>query len=246
MRNIQLIVAYDGTGLHGWQKTSLGPSVEEHLEKVLSQVLQEKPKLQAASRTDAGVHAEGQVVNFFTTKDLSLERLQKSFNALLPKQISILKVEEAPSSFHPTLDNQGKEYHYHVCNTLFQKPKHRLFSWQVPYSLSMDLMQQASRFFLGTHDFSSFCNQLPLLDKSAICTLEKIEIEEMEEQRIVFKIRGDRFLFRMVRNLVGTLVYVGGGKIPLSDIPSLLKNKQRAAAGITAPAHGLHLMNVFY
>ena len=247
MKNIKLTLAYDGTGLLGWQKTPLGPSVEEWLEIVLSQILQEKISLQAASRTDAGVHAEGQVVNFFSkTLSISLDRLQKSMNALLPKQITVLTIEYASDSFHPTLQNQGKEYHYLICNIPFQKPKHRLFSWHVPYKLDLDLMRQGAALLIGTHDFSSFCNQLPLLDKDPTCNLHSITIEPFEENRLRIKVQGNRFLFRMVRNLVGTLVYVASQKIPLEEVPLLLEVKQRARAGVTAPAHGLHLIEVFY
>lgn len=247
MKNIKLTLAYDGTGLLGWQKTSVGPSVEGWLETILSQILQEEIQLQAASRTDAGVHAEGQIVNFLSRKNsLSLHRLQKSLNALLPKQITVLKVEEALESFHPTLQNKGKEYHYLICNLPYQQPKHRLFSWHVPYPLDIELMKQGSRFLIGTHDFSSFCNELSLSNKNPTCTLETITIEPLEESRLRIKVKGDRFLFRMVRNLVGTLVYIGSKKIALEDLPLLLKAKERARAGVTAPSHGLHLMQVFY
>lgn len=225
----------------------MGPSVEEHLENILSQILQQGVKLQAASRTDAGVHAEGQVVNFLAEKkEVDLNKLQKSLNALLPKQIVAMSLEEMPLEFHPTLDNKGKEYHYFLCNGSFQKPKHRLFSWHFPYPLDLNKMQLAAESFLGTQDFSVFCNELSLSKKNPVCTLHSIDIECFEEGRICFKVRGNRFLFRMMRNLVGTLAYIGCGKIEISEIPTLLKEKQRALAGVTAPSHGLHLMNVFY
>lgn len=247
MTNIKLILSYDGTNLLGWQKTPLGATVEDYLEKALFQILQKKITLQAASRTDAGVHAEGQVVNFsINSLSFSLERLQKSINALLPSQITVLKIDKVPEDFHPTLGNLGKEYHYYICNTPWQKPKHRLFSWQVSNPLDKKKMDLAIPHLLGTHDFSTFCNELPLLDKDPTCTLHSIEIEQLEFHRFCFKVIGDRFLFRMVRNLVGTLAYVGLGKIPLEEIPSILKSRKRKEAGITAPAHGLHLMNVFY
>lgn len=247
MKNIKLLLSYDGTSLLGWQKTPLGPTVEEHLEKALSQILQEKIKLQAASRTDAGVHAEGQIVNFLTQKTfLDLHKLQKSINALIPKQITVLDIEEMPINFHPTLDNLGKEYHYFICNTAFQKPKERLFSWHFPYSLDLQKMQETASYFLGTHDFSTFCNEISLSKKNPLCTLYSLEITFFDSNRFCFKLRGDRFLFRMVRNLVGTLAYAGCGKLESSQTPTLLKNCKRETAGVTAPAHGLHLIKVFY
>lgn len=247
MKNIKLLLAYDGTNLLGWQKTSLGPSIEQHLETVLTQILQEPISLQAASRTDAGVHAEGQVVNFFTKKEtLDLAKLQKSLNGLLPKQITVLQIEEMPISFHPTLESQGKEYHYFLCNTAVQQPKHRLFSWQFPYRLDLNNMQLACAHFLGTHDFSTFCNELPLSKRDPVCTLKSIKLVTLDSSRLCIQVRGNRFLFRMVRNLVGTLAYIGCGKIPLSAVPDLLQSRQRKVAGVTAPSHGLHLIQVFY
>ncbi|MES2200565.1 MAG: tRNA pseudouridine(38-40) synthase TruA [Chlamydiota bacterium] len=247
MKNIQLIIAYDGTGFLGWQKTPLGSTVEETLETVLSQILQEKIHLQAASRTDANVHAEGQSINFFTNKDrIPLSKLLQGINALLPPSIAALSIEEKPFPFHPTLDSQGKEYQYFICNTPYQQPKHRFFSWHVKSPLQIDLMKEASKHLLGTHDFSAFCNQRSLLDKDPTCTLYSIKIDLLENDRIKFSIIGNRFLYRMMRNLVGTLAYIGQGKITPEEVKEILLQKKRALAGITAPAHGLHLIQVFY
>lgn len=247
MKNIKLTLAYDGTAFLGWQKTAMGPSIEESLEKALKQILQEKTPLQAASRTDAGVHAEGQTVNFFTNKDfISLSKLQKGLNALLSNSITILRAEEADISFHPTLDNLGKEYHYFLCNTPYQQPKHRFFSWHVPIALDILKMKQGAELLLGTHDFSAFCNERSLMDRDPVCTLHSIDIAHLEQGRICIKVRGNRFLFRMVRNIVGTLVYLGQEKISLTDLDKALKSLKRANAGVTAPALGLHLIEVFY
>jgi tRNA pseudouridine38-40 synthase len=247
MRNIKLVLAYDGTDFLGWQKTPLGPTIEEALEKVFSQILQEKIALQAASRTDAGVHAEGQVVNFQTKNDkIPLQKLQHSANALLPRSIVIAEIEEAPLSFHPTLDNLGKEYHYFICNGPWQKPKNCAYSWHIPTALDIEAIQKSLPSILGLHDFSSFCNERSLLTKDPICFIESIELSSIEKSRFCFQVRGNRFLFRMVRNLIGTLVYVGLGKISPHEIGIILQSKDRKRAGVTAPAHGLHLMQVFY
>jgi len=244
--NIKLIVAYDGTRYLGWQKTKEGPSIEEYLEKVLSQILQETISLQAASRTDAGVHAEGQVVNFFTSQDLDFKQLLKSVNSLLPSDISVVEMSKRPLTFHPTLDCKGKEYHYFVCNKIFQLPFQRHFSWHFPYPLNFSLMEKACSFFVGVHDFSSFCNERSLLKRDAIREIYHCGIEILPEERLQFVLKGNHFLYKMVRNIVGTLIYVGCGKISLESIPHILLSKDRAQAGVSAPAHGLVLKKVFY
>jgi tRNA pseudouridine38-40 synthase len=209
--------------------------------------LQEKVSLQAASRTDAGVHAQGQVVNFFTKKEsLDCAKLHKSLNCVLEPSISILAVERAPLTFHPTLDNIGKEYQYFVCNGPMQLPKNRYYSWHFPYPLDRKAMLAAAESLCGTHDYATFCNESALFDRSTVCTVHAIEIHERPSQRLVFTIKGDRFLFRMVRNLVGTILYVGCGKMQAQDISSILQSKKRAQAGVTAPSRGLHLMEIFY
>lgn len=246
--NVKLTLSYDGNNFLGWQKTSMGRSVEEELQKVLEQILQEPIQLQAASRTDAGVHALGQVVNFYTKKEeLPLSKLKISLNSLLPKDIAVLELETAPANFHPTLDCIGKEYHYHLCYGSTQIPMHRFYSWHYPHKLNLQLMRQASSYFLGTHDFSSFCNYKK--NSNYVHherTINSIEFVELPQDRLRIEIRGNSFLYKMVRNLVGTLAYVGCGKIPLEHIPTILKKKDRTLAGMTAPAHGLCLYEVFY
>lgn len=247
MKNIKLLVAYEGTRYFGWQKTKMGPSIEESLEKALGQILQQEVALQAASRTDRGVHAEGQVVNFCTEKlTLDLGRLQHSLNALLPDDISICSVEEAAVDFHPTLQTKGKEYQYQICNRTLQLPFFRHISWHYPLPLTLEKMREAAKVLIGEHDFSCFCNELSLSTASSICTLSGIDIEPLTDQRLLLAIRGDHFLYKMVRNIVGTLVYIGAGKIPASHLSSILKSRDRTRAGVTAPAHGLRLKQVFY
>lgn len=243
--NIKVIVAYDGTRYLGWQKTNAGPSIEGNLEKVLSQVLQQNISLQAASRTDAGVHARGQVVNFLLPKEHSLYRLQHSLNGLLPHDISILTMEEERENFHPTLHCIGKEYHYDICNTPSQLPFDRHYSWHIPFDLSISDMQSAAKDLVGRHDFSSFCNQRKLLDKDTTREIFKIDILPLSHGRWRISVHGDHFLYKMVRNIVGTLIYVGCGKLPPSLI-DILQSKDRTQAGVTAPAHGLTLHRVFY
>ena len=247
MYNIKLIVAYFGLPFIGWQRSKMGPSIEETLETTLKQILQHDVKLNAASRTDAGVHAEGQVVNFITHKSVCLQSLQHSLNAMLPKTISIMAIELCPKDFHPTLCCVKKEYRYHLCYGSTQMPFLRHTFWHFPYPLDMLNMQRAAEFLLGTHDFSSFCNERALWDRDPICHLENVEIYSLQGQQcLIISITGDHFLYKMVRNIAGTLAYVGCGKLQVDQIPNIIASRDRTKAGVTAPAHGLILKRVFF
>ena len=248
MHNIKLIVAYDGTAYLGWQKTGTGQSIEEALQKVLEKILQHSVVLQAASRTDAGVHAKGQVVNFLTTNpDLDLSRLKSSLNGLLPHDMIVLLAEEMPLHFHPTLNCIGKEYRYYICYDQWQIPYHRFYSWHVPYRLDVEKISQALLLFIGTHDFSSFCNVRKNDHYSDyIREVSALKIIQLEEKRLCLSISGNHFLYKMVRNIVGTLVDIGRGKIHLEQLPCIFEAKSRPQAGIAAPAHGLFLHEVKY
>lgn len=248
MHNIKLIVAYDGKDYLGWQKTNMGPSIEATLQSVIEQILQHQAFLQAASRTDAGVHAQEQVVNFITTKaHLDLDKFQSSLNSLLPKDIVVLKAELMPASFHPTLDCIGKEYRYYICYDKTQLPHYRFYSWHVPYYLNLELIQEALPKLIGTHNFATFCN----IKKNAHYTnyireVHQLELIELDEKRLCFRICGNHFLYKMVRNLVGTLVDLGRGKIIPETLTTILQSEYRPQAGVTAPAYGLFLHAVFY
>ena len=262
MKNIRLLVTYDGTHFFGWQKTAMGPSIEETLRAVLKQILQEPVKLQAASRTDRGVHAQRQVVNFMTEKD---PPLKISLNRLLPSSIKVLDVKVMPPTFHPTLDAKKKLYTYCICFGPTQLPFHRHFSWHVPYQLNLNEMQSAAAYLIGEHDFSAFCNMHSNMNyPHKRRTIESIELTNLFEQiaptscqsnsekfgqganRLQIAIRGDHFLYKMARNIVGTLVYVGRGKLIADAIPEILASKRRLEAGITAPAHGLTLKEIYF
>lgn len=246
--NIKLTVSYDGTDFFGFQKTKAGPSVEEELEKALGSILQESVKIQAASRTDRGVHAKGQVVNFFTDKFLNLKQLHLSLNQLLPSSIAILDVEEMPISFHPTLDVISKEYHYLVYYGIKQPPLMRHMVWHHPCP-AFDLLavQKASVYLIGSQDYSVLClNRKKDSYKNCERFIESIDISLLEDKTLCIKVVGKTFFYKMVRSLVGTLIAVGKGKIQLQEVPLLLKQKDRALSGMTAPAHGLTLIKVKY
>jgi tRNA pseudouridine38-40 synthase len=243
MKNLKLTIAYEGTSYLGWQKTEMGPSIEGELQKVLEQILQHPVKLQAASRTDAGVHAEAQVVNFFTSKEVVLDRLKKSINGLLPVDIRIVGIEMMPNSFHPTLQAKGKEYLYSICSGPTQLPFHRNFSWHFVKPLDIEKMKEAASFLIGKHDFSALTNEK---QEDNVREVFHIKIEEIEPTRLRIRVAGNHFLYKMVRNIVGTVVYAGCDMLLLNDIRSLLESGNRSFAGMTAPAHGLTLKSVYY
>lgn len=228
----KLILSYDGTGYFGWQKTRMGPSIQETLAEALFKLTQEKIVPEAASRTDRGVHALGQTIHFKSEKPVTLRGL----NALLPPDIRALRLEVAADDFHATLNAVGKEYRYRLDTGAVEDPFQRLYAWHVHVPLDWEKMREAAKSLLGTHDFSAFANEP---EENPICTLSAIEFEGG-----CIRLKGDRFLYRMARNLAGTLVYVGLGKI--RDVASILSSKDRKQAGVTAPAHGLTLYEVFY
>jgi tRNA pseudouridine38-40 synthase len=248
MKNIKLLLAYDGTDFLGWQNTGTGPSIEKSLKEVLQRILQEPIHLQAASRTDRGVHAIGQTVNFLSSKSLiDYEKLQRSLNQLLTKSIVVRHIEEAPFHFHPSLDAIEKTYLYQICFGRDQLPQFRYFSWHVPLLLNLHEMQRACHFFLGSHDFSAFCNARKNLQYShRTRTVKSIIFHQEAPDRLLIEITANHFLYKMVRNIVGTLITIAKNRLSSSMIPHILSSQNRTWAGMTAPAHGLTLKEVTY
>lgn len=241
-----LTVAYDGAPFCGWQSSGALPSVEGELRRVLTQILNHPVELQAASRTDRGVHAEGQVVSFETSSLLSADKLKQGLNGLLPKSIVVLEVRELSHPFHPTLDARSKVYTYRLSLGPLQMPLERFKAWHIHEPLDLEAMHLAASFFLGTHDFSAFCNQrkdLRYPDKYR--TLQRIELRQKGDL-LEIELQADRFLYKMARNLVGTLVDIGRKKYTPASVLEMLQSKARSRAGVTAPAHGLTLKKVYY
>jgi len=172
MKNIALTLSYEGLNFLGYQKTKAGPSIEEELEKALFQILQEKPVLQAASRTDKGVNAFNQIVNFYCCKDLDLKKMLFSLNQLLPKEIRIRKICTKPLNFHPTLSARAKEYHYFISSNAAPDPYATYYSWHIPFFLDISIMKKGAQKLIGTHDFLGFSNQKP--SKKDIKTIKTI------------------------------------------------------------------------
>jgi tRNA pseudouridine38-40 synthase len=243
MKNLCITLSYDGYSFFGWQKTKTEPSIEKELEDALFKILQKKIYLQAASRTDRGVHANEQIVNFLTDKKMELSDLQYRLNRLLPNQIAIKKIEEKPYNFHPSLDSIKKEYHYNISYGSYQLPFKRHYFWHFAYPLNLDLIKNAAKELIGKHNFQSFSNQKEV---KPVRELFSIEIFEIEKEEIQIRIIGNSFLYKMVRNIVGTLAYIGCNKLRKDSITEILKSKNRTNAGVTAPANGLILHRVYY
>lgn len=248
--HIVLRVAYDGTPYLGWQKTKEGPSVEGELERALRQIFQEPLLLQAASRTDRGVHAEGQVVDFTVSKDkVDLQRLVISANQLLPPEVRCRDAAIAPSpTFHPTLDVVKKRYRYSISTGPVQLPHLRFTHWHIHRPWNPALLEESALMFLGTHDFRGLCNRRADLDEEdTVRTVYAVEsTENTETQTISIAIEADRFLYKMVRNIVGTMVWVASDTLPIHNIAAALTTRKRVHAGVTAPAHGLTLEKIVY
>jgi len=243
--NIKMILSYDGTEFLGWQESIDGITIQETLRKALETIYQHPVQLEAGSRTDRGVHAEGQVACYTTQKPFNLTRLKYSLNQLLPKAIRVLKLEQALETFHPSLDAKGKEYHYSLSSARVQSPFIRYFSWHITSALDLDLMREGATFLIGTHDFTTFCNTTQPKEKNPICTLTRLDMTK-EGTNFRFEIEGNRVLYKMVRNIIGTLVYLGMGRMCVDEIKQLLQKKDRTRAGMTAPAHGLILKKIYY
>jgi tRNA pseudouridine38-40 synthase len=241
-RNLKLVVEYDGTEFYGWQRQPQVRTVQGEIERVLEQLLQHPVKLTAAGRTDMGVHAQGQVVNFFTTRRLQARRLLLGLNALLPADIRVQEVCEVPHSFDARFSAVARVYRYRIAT----RPRAigRQYAWYCRWSLDLELMRQAARLLLGEHDFRSFCRAEVELPHYRCCVTQADWQQSGDE--LWFDIRANRFLHSMVRTIVGTLVDVGRGKTPPQKVAEMLQARDRRVAGPCAPAQGLCLMHVIY
>ncbi len=241
MNNIQLIVAYDGKEYFGFQKAAGKPTIQEALEKAIAIPLQHPVKVQGASRTDRGVHAQGQVVQFFTKRALDEGKFQASLNRLLPSDIRVVSVEKVAPSFHPSLDAVEKTYRYQVSTKPILLPHERLYYWHFPKKMVQD-MQAAIPLFLGEKNYQAFSTEIA---ENPLCNVTAIAIEE-KKGLYTLKITANRFLYKMARTIAGTLLYFGAGRIDLKEIAHLFIKTDRKSAGMSAPALGLTLETITY
>jgi tRNA pseudouridine38-40 synthase len=244
MPTYQMLVEYDGTTFHGWQVQPGHPTVQEALEVALEIVLRVRPSIVGSGRTDAGVHARGQVAHFVTEQPVDTYRLFRSLNGILPSQIAVLSLEIAPEEFHARYSARSRRYHYYVSTVPRAIDKHvRCLILPDP---DFQLMNEGAAHLVGTHDFDAFCRvQSETINR--VCTVTRaVWVAEEREGDWRFEIEADRFLHGMVRAIVGTLVEVGHGKRQTDDLPRLIASKDRREAGSAAPAHGLVLEHVAY
>lgn len=242
--NIKLTVEYDGTSYHGWQIQPNCDSIQAILERAVSTFVGAPTRITGSGRTDAGVHALGQVVNFFTDKESSPFRIRRALNALTPSDITIKEVELVLDSFDARRDAQSRVYEYHILNRPTRSPFFLKRAWQLHEQLNVDAMRAAIACLIGKHDFSSF--------RAAGCDaahpVRKVYSTSFEPrgELLVYTIEATAFLRHMVRNLVGTLVEVGKGERSPQAFADLLEARDRIKAGKTAPPHGLYLLEVKY
>jgi tRNA pseudouridine38-40 synthase len=246
VRTIKLVVEYDGSTLCGWQRQANGPTVQEHLETALASLLQTPTPVIGASRTDAGVHARGQVAAFTTDKPIPLDGIRRGLNSLLPDAIAIAAAEEAPADFHPRFSATGKHYRYLVLARPDRSPRWAGRAWHRPVPLDLAAAAMAAAHLHGEHDFAAF-RAAGCTAKTSLRRVDTIAITRLPDEPVVaFDVRGNAFLRHMVRIVVGTLIDVAEGRLAPAQVAEILASKDRTRAGQTAPAHGLELVRVFY
>lgn len=244
MKRVKLTIAYDGTNYCGWQIQPNGITIEEVINKALQKLTGEPILVIGASRTDSGVHAMGNVAVFDTETTIPPERIAMALNQRLPEDIVIVKSEEVALDFHPRYCDCSKTYEYHIINTRIPIPTKRLTNYFVSYNLNLDHMREAASYLVGEHDFVSFCNVRTDVENT-VRTITALDIIE-DGNEITIRITGNGFLYNMVRIIVGTLIRVGRGFYTPEKVKEILEAKDRKAAGVTAPAHGLMLMEINY
>ena len=244
MKRIKLTVAYDGTDYCGWQIQKNGVTVEEVLNRALSRLTGEKITVIGASRTDAGVHARGNVAVFDTDTRIPAERIAYAVNALLPEDVVVVRSEEVPAGWHPRKCVSVKTYEYRILNREFPDPVRRRDTYFVSFPLDLDRMRQAAGYLKGTHDFKSFCSAQTSVEDT-VRTIYSLDVEKAGDLFTV-RVRGNGFLYNMVRIIADTLAGVGRGYFEPEEVERMLEEKDRTKAGVTAPPQGLTLVGIEY
>jgi tRNA pseudouridine38-40 synthase len=251
MRNIKLTLAYDGSEFHGWQMQPGVPTIQGALADVAGKIMQDKIHIHGASRTDAGVHALGQVANFRTHSPLSAAEFLRAFNALLPSSIRVVAAEEVGPDFHARWQSLAKTYHYRIFRGRVVLPFDWRYVFHYPWPLDEEAMAEAARLFEGEHDFTSFAassgSEEDDRDRNIVRVVFCSELRRQPgKDEIVYAVRGRSFLRYMVRKIVGTLIEVGKGKLAPSDIPRIFELRDRSRSGPTVPPEGLYLVSLEY
>lgn len=244
-RNIVLTIAYDGTRYRGWQKQgNTKNTLQEKLETLLSGLLSENIEINGAGRTDAGVHAKGQVVNFITDSTMPLEKMLDEANRYLPDDIAVVDIKEAAGRFHSRLNAVGKHYRYTILNSKIKDVFAKKYVSVIEEPLDIEAMKEASEYLIGEHDFAAFCGNKKM-KKSTVRKIEKIDFT-IDENKIIIDFYGNGFLQYMIRIITGTLIEIGLHKRKAAEMKEILKSGDRANAGGVAEAKGLCLVKVFY
>ena len=244
MRNIKIIIEYDGKSFNGWQKQPTKLNIQGEIEKAIFEITGEEVNLIASGRTDAGVHAFGQVANFNTETKLPIEKIAKAINSKLKKSIVIKSAEEVDEQFHSRYSVHSKTYRYIINNSENGTAIYRDLEYHYPFKLNEEKMNEAIKYFEGEHDFKGF-KASGTSSKSSVRTIYEGTVWR-DGDRINIEITGNGFLYNMVRIIAGTLLEVGEGKITPEEIPNIINSQDRKKAGRTLPAKGLYLMKVEY
>lgn len=244
MKNIRLTIEYDGKDFNGWQKQPNKLNIQGEIERAIEEITGEKVDLIASGRTDAGVHALAQMVNFKTNSNLPVEKYPIALNTKLKKSIRIQKAEEVEEDFHSRYHCKQKTYRYVINNSEQGSSIYRNLEYFVPNKLNVEKMQEAVKYFEGEHDFKAF-KASGTSSKSSVRIIYKAKVEKQGD-RIIIELTGNGFLYNMVRIIAGTLVDVGLGKIEPDEIPEIIENGERSRAGKTLPPQGLYLVKVEY
>ena len=242
MKRVMLVVAYDGTNYCGWQIQANGITVQEELNRCLSKLLKEPIQTVGASRTDAGVHALGNVAVFVTAASMPAEKISYALNTYLPEDIRIQYSAEVAADFHPRYCESEKTYEYRILNRRFPLPTQRLYTYFYHYKLDVEKMREGASFLVGRHDFASFCGANAQV-KSTVREVTGIDIEKKDDV-ITIQVRGRGFLYNMVRIIAGTLIEIGNEQYPPEKMGEILRACDRQQAGPTAPACGLTLKEI--
>jgi len=244
VRNIKIIIEYDGTNYYGWQRQNNVMTIQEKVESAIEELTGERIQITGSSRTDAGVHAKGYVGNFYTNSKIVIEKFTGAINSKLPRDIVILHSFEVPYEFHSRYNSIGKMYSYTIINRREAIAVGRNYIYHHRRILDVEAMKLGAEYFIGTHDFSAFKN-LGSSAKTSVRTISRLDIVKNEELIKIY-IAADGFLYNMVRIIVGALIRVGEEKINPSEIKDIIESKQRSKAGKSVPANGLCLEEVFY
>lgn len=244
MRNLKVFTAYCGTAYHGFQRQENAVGVQNILEEKLSLLTNGDVKINGCSRTDTGVHANEYCFSFETEHNIPCNNIIRGMNSILPDDISILSCEEVPADFHARYSCIAKEYEYLILNRQSKDPFLAGRALHYPFKLDLPLIEKAARDFVGTHDFTSFCGTANLKENT-VRTIEYFKVQQCENL-VKLIVKGDGFLYNMVRIMVGTLIFINEGKLDAGSIPAILAAKDRNLAGKTIGAQGLYLNKVFY